>query len=220
MKINVIFDTICPWCFIGKRRLDQALAKRPVPKLEFTWQAFLLNPDMPVEGLDHSTYLAAKFGGDARSQRVYSAIADAGRNSGIEFNFDAISRTPNSIDSHRLVRYADRTGYASQAVELLFQAYFLEGSDIGNRSVLVKIAEQLGFKAEAFREYLYGSSDLEDINQQNARAHRIGVSGVPAFIIDGQFSVSGAQEPMILQRVLDVAREKRLELSETGTQPL
>lgn len=220
MHIDVIFDTVCPWCFIGKRRLDRALADRPVANVEYNWQAFLLNPDMPVEGLDHRTYLAAKFGGEARSRRVYSAIAEAGRNSGIEFNFDDIGRAPNSIDSHRLVRYAGRRGRAMDAVERLFQSYFLDGRDIGNRSVLVEIADQLDFDLREFRDYLYSSADIEDIKLQNARAHRIGISGVPAFIVDGQFSVSGAQEPIILQRIFDVAREKRLELSESGTQPL
>lgn len=220
MHINVIFDTVCPWCFIGKRRLEEALRQAPQDNLEISWQAFLLNPDMPLGGMDQTAYLAAKFGGEERLRRVYKAVADAGRSSGIAFAFDAISRAPNSIDSHRLVRFAAKYERGGEAVERLYQDYFLNGRDIGARGVLIQIAEDLGLNPEEFRAYLYGGGDIDEIQEENTRAHRFGISGVPAFVIDGQFTVSGAQEPAVLKRIFDVAAERRQELMESGTQPL
>lgn len=220
MHINVIFDTVCPWCFIGKHRLAQALRNNPQESVEISWQPFLLNPDMPFEGMDWHHYLTAKFGGELRAQRVYAAITEAGRQSGIEFDFDAIRRTPSSIDSHRLVRFADREAVAEEAVERIYNEYFLHGRDIGDRSVLLEIAEALALDVDGFRDYLHSDDDIDDIRDQNARAHRFGISGVPAFVVDGQFTVSGAQEPMILQRIFDVAAERRQEILESGTQPV
>jgi predicted DsbA family dithiol-disulfide isomerase len=216
MRIDVIFDTVCPWCFIGKRRLEAAVADLETDGIEIHWNAFLLNPDIPPEGMERRAYLRAKFGGESRALRVYSAIARAGASAGIEFNFDEIDWTPNTIDSHRLVRFAQRYGRAVEAVELVFQSYFLDGRDIGKRSVLIDIGRQLGFEIDALRAYLYEASNIQNVLDHNARAHRLGISGVPAFIIDGQFSISGAQEPAVLRRLLDIARERRRELVAGG----
>lgn len=220
MHINVIFDTVCPWCFIGKHRLAQALKDDPRESVEISWQPFLLNPEMPFEGMDWRHYLAAKFGGELRAERVYAAITEAGRQSGIEFDFKGIQRIPSSIDSHRLIRYAERDGLAEDAVEQIFKEYFLLGQDIGNRSVLIRVAEDLNLDIDGFQDYLYGDEDIDEIREQNARAHRFGISGVPAFVVDGQFTISGAQEPAILQRIFDVAGERRQEILETGIQPV
>ena len=216
MRIDVIFDTVCPWCYIGKRRLEAAIADLADDDVEIHWNAFLLNPDIPPEGMERRAYLRAKFGGEARAQRVYAAIARAGLSAGIEFNFDDIDWTPNTIDSHRVVRFAQRHGRAMEAVELIYRSYFLEGRDIGKRSVLVDIGRQLGFEVDALRAYLYEASNIQNVLDHNARAHRLGISGVPAFIIDGQFSISGAQEPSVLRRLLDIARERRRELIAGG----
>ncbi len=223
MRIDIIFDTICPWCFVGKKRLEETLSARPSLVPEIYWHAFQLNPDMQPEGADHKEFMKRKFGGDLRSQRLFGAIVQAGDSAGIDFNFERIKRTPNTVDSHRLVRYAAKQEFqqAGETVEILFNSYFLEGRDIGNRSVLIDIGvAQLGFEEEALRRYLYSDEDVADIGEQNARAHRLGISGVPAFIFDGQFSISGAQDANVINRMLDVAEEKRRDLFETGTQPV
>lgn len=212
MRIDVIFDTVCPWCYIGKRRLEAALAQHGTEGIEIYWNAFLLNPDIPPDGMDRRAYMRAKFGGESRAQRVYSAIARAGLSIGIEFNFDEIDWTPNTIDSHRLVRYAQQLGKGTEAVESIFRSYFLEGRDIGKRSVLIDIADQIGLETDKSRAYLQDASSVQSILDYNARAHRLGISGVPAFIVDGQFSISGAQEPSVIGRLLDVARERQREL--------
>jgi len=162
--------------------------------------------------MDRRAYLRAKFGGEARAQRVYAAIARAGASAGIDFNFDDIDWTPNTIDSHRLVRYAQQFGKGAEMVERIFQSYFLEGRDIGKRTVLLDNAEQIGFDADKVRAYFQDTAGIQAILDHNARAHRLGISGVPAFIIDGQFSISGAQEPSVIGRLLDVAREREREL--------
>jgi predicted DsbA family dithiol-disulfide isomerase len=212
MRIDVIFDTVCPWCYIGKKRLEAAISSHGADGIEIHWNAFLLNPDIPADGMDRRAYLRAKFGGESRAQRVYAAIARAGITAGIEFNFDAIDWTPNTIDSHRFVRYAQQLNKGAEAVERVFQSYFLEGRDIGDRSVLIDIGAELGFNTDRLHAHLEDTSSIQNILDHNARAHRLGISGVPAFIVDGQFSISGAQEPSVIGRLLDVARERQREL--------
>lgn len=211
MQIDVIFDTVCPWCFVGKRRLEAALERAGEEEVQIAWHPFLLNPEMPIEGIDKDTYFRAKFGGRARSQRVSRAIAEAGESVGIEFDFDHMRRIPNSVNSHRLVKYADTKSRAGEAVEALYQAYFLDGRDIGNTAILLRIGQELGFKQEKLRAYLHSDENTESIRDDNARAHRMGVTGVPAYIIDGRFAVSGAQEPEVFLRLFEVARARRLE---------
>lgn len=214
MRIDVIFDTICPWCYLGKRRLEKSLIEKPHLSAEITWHPFLLNPELPPEGVERRHYLNAKFGSEARSNRIYEAISKAGGPLGIDFQFDRINRIPNTIDSHRFVRFVqgrdpDRN---SEVVETLFHAYFVRGLDTGSRTVLYDLAEELGYDVESFRAYLYSDEDVEDISEQNARAQRLSIRGIPAFIFDGQFSISGAQEPKVIGRLLEVAEERRREI--------
>ena len=220
MRIDVIFDTICPWCFLGKRRLEEALRQKPTISTEIIWNAFLLNPHLPPEGIDRQTYLNAKFGNETRSNKIFSSISEAGKSLGIDFQFDLIKRIPNTIDSHRFVRFAGRQGRANEAVEGLFQAYFLKGVDTGNRTLLYELAKEMGFAPDNLRNYLYSDEDIEDIMDQNARAYQLGISGVPAIVIEGQYSISGAQEPNIMSRLLEVGEEHRGNLFASGTQPL
>ena len=204
MRIDVIFDSVCPWCYIGKRRLEKALPLRPGLEPDITWRPFLLNPEMPPEGIDRAIYLVRKFGSEARVRRVYGAIADAGQSEEIDFAFDSIRQTPNSVDSHRLVRFAGDA--AGDAVEALFQAYFLRGENIGERDVLVGIGTGIGLDGHTLRAYLESDTDIDDVLAENTRAHRLGINGVPAYVIDGTMVISGAQDPAILARVMDVAR--------------
>lgn len=205
MKIDVVFDTVCPWCFIGKRRLDAALTLRADLKAECRWRPFMLNPDMPRSGMDRHAYLFGKFGNEARIGRIYGAIIEAGRAEKIPFAFDRIGRTPNSLDSHRLVMFAEPAGRATEAVDAVFKAYFIDGRDIGSKDVLIEIGASLGLDVGSLGRYLDGIDDIDRIRADNASFHRLGINGVPAYIFNSSFVVSGAQEPTILARAIDAA---------------
>jgi predicted DsbA family dithiol-disulfide isomerase len=210
MRLDIFSDTICPWCFIGKRRLERALAERPMPGLEVRWRAFQLNPDMPAAGMDRQDYLARKFGGAENAEQVYAAVRQAGQQEGIDFAFDRIERTPNSLKSHRLLRFAAEThGDQDPLVERLFRLYFLEGADISDTEVLVQAAADAGLDAAAARAYLDGGDGLEACQSEDLQARRAGIQGVPTFIFNGQYALSGAQEPKVLYQLFDVAREQQ-----------
>jgi len=205
MEIDIIFDTVCPWCYIGKRRLEKALAQRPQVKARPRWRPFLLNPEMPPEGIDRSAYLMKKFGSEARVRRIYGAIGEAGQSVEIEFAFDRIDRTPNSVDSHRLVRFAEARGRADDVVEALFVEFFIKGRDIGDTDVLLEVGAANGLDRKTLKAYLRGDDDVAVIHDENARAHRLGINGVPSFAFNGKLLISGAQEPQVLVRMLDAA---------------
>jgi predicted DsbA family dithiol-disulfide isomerase len=208
MLIEVIYDPGCPWCFIGKRQLERALALRPGLRAIVRWWPFLLNPDMPAEGIERTTYLMRKFGSQARISRVFGAITDFAESVGIEFSFERIQRTPNTMNAHRLVRYAELYGQGAAAVEALFHAHFVRGRDIGEVRELLRIGRQLGLDLEALRRHLNSDRDVTDVYAANARAHRLGINGVPTFVFERAYVISGAQEPQVLCRMLDVARER------------
>ncbi|MGJ3260849.1 MAG: DsbA family oxidoreductase [Rhodospirillales bacterium] len=206
MQLDVIFDTVCPWCYIGKRRLERALALRPGTDISISWRPFMLNPDMPPDGIDRTAYLIKKFGSETRVRRVYGAIGEAGQSVEIDFAFDRIRRTPNSVASHRLIRHAVRSIDVAPLVERLFEAYFIEGVDIGDTDILSDIGAQFGLDRDQVKRYLDSGADVAEIYEENARAHRLGINGVPAFAFEGNMVISGAQEPEVLVRVLDAAR--------------
>lgn len=210
MQLDVIFDTVCPWCYIGKRRLERAIRMRPNVNVRIVWRPFLLNPDMPPDGIDRTAYLIKKFGSEARVRRVYGAIGEAGQSVEIDFAFDRIRRTPNSVTSHRLVRYAAHKIDPAPLVEKLFESYFIDGIDIGNIPTLVEIGRSFGLNGAVLEKYLVSDEDIDTVYEENARAHRLGVNGVPAFSFEGQMVISGAQEPEVLVRVLDAANVGRM----------
>lgn len=212
LAIDVIFDAVCPWCFVGKRRLEAALDQRPGLPVLRRWHPFLLNPQMPPEGLDWPVYVNRKFGGEARFRRIFEAISQAGAAVGIDFAFERIRRAPSTIDAHRLVRRADQAGRAGEAVETLFRAYFQEGQDIGDRDFLISLGADLGLDGDELRRMLAGPEDVTAIYEENARAHRMGINGVPSYLFNGHLAISGAQEPQVMVRMLDLARVAR----ETG----
>ena len=205
MKVNVIIDTVCPWCYIGKRRFEQALALRPDLDVKLAWRAFLLNSEMPAGGIARNLYLTRKFGSEARIRRIYGAIEEAGQSVEINFAFDRIARTPNSVDSHRLIRFAERTGKADAMVETLFIEYFINGRDIGSRPVLLDFGRKLDLDVEGLRDYLDSEEGVRSIYDENSRAHRLGVNGVPSFVFNEKMVISGAQEPQVLARMIDAA---------------
>ena len=201
----MIFDTVCPWCYIGKRRMEQALALRPHVDIDLVWRPFLLNREIPADGIDRTAYLIRKFGSEARVRRIYGAIAQAGESVDIDFAFDRIDRTPNSVDSHRLIRYALLNGANPRIVETLFFEYFIEGLDIGRQDVLQEIGARDGLDGAAIGAYLNSKEDIDFVYDENTRAHRMGVNGVPAFVFNEKMVISGAQEPQILARMIDAA---------------
>ncbi len=212
LSIEIFHDLVCPWCFLGVRRLMRTLRRRPDLLFELSWRPFLLNPEMPRAGMARQDYVVRKFGGDDRARRLYASISEIGRAEGVQFHFDRIRRTPNSVEAHRLVRWAGRFGRAGEAVEALFSAHFTDGRDIGDMSVLTAIAQALGLDAAAARHHLAGEIDVDAVHGDNLRAHRLGINGVPCYIIAGRHAIAGAQEPEVIERLLDVAAVEAMEL--------
>lgn len=203
MKIDVISDTICPWCFIGKRRLDRALAARPDLDLKVYWRPFQLDPALPREGVERKSYLRSKFGDTPKSRLMSAALRDAGEREGIVFDFDAIRKTPNSLASHRLIRWASSTGQQSAVVEKLFLAYFTEGRDIGDHAVLSEIAGECGMDSELVLSLLESDADLDRVSAEDSLARKIGIEGVPTFFFGGKYLLNGAEETQTLLMVID-----------------
>ncbi|MBI1330981.1 MAG: disulfide bond formation protein DsbA [Alphaproteobacteria bacterium] len=207
MQIDVVSDTVCPWCFIGKRKLERAMAMRPDLEFDIRWRAYRLDPMVPAEGVDRKEYLRAKFGDNPRSKAMGEAIREAGANEGIAFAFDKIEKTPNTLDSHRLIRWAGSAGMQNAVVERLFRAYFEEGRDLGSRGFLIQASEECGMDAALVSDLLGNGADREIVENEDALAHQMGISGVPTFIFANKFMISGAQDPEILVRIIDKAQQ-------------
>lgn len=205
MLIDIVSDAVCPWCYVGKRRLEAALATRPDLAVDIAWHAYQLNPGMPEEGMDRESYLASKFGSSARAASIYDDIERAGAGVGISFAFDSIRRTPNTINAHRLILLAGKHDVQDAVVERLFQRYFLEGGDIGDIEQLVAIAAAAGIDEAVAQDYLASDEGAEEVANEDRQMRRIGVTGVPCFIIDKRYAVSGAQAPEVFQRIFETA---------------
>jgi len=205
LAVEVVFDLVCPWCFLGTRRLRRALRARPDVLAEIQWRPFLLNPDIAPGGVPRQEYLVRKFGGEERARRLHATIAELGRAEGVPFRFERIRRIPASLDAHRLVRFAGYDGQADAMVDALFTAYFADGADIGSHDVLLGIAAALGLGTVATRRFLASGTDADTVHADNLRAHRLGINGVPCFVVAGRHAIAGAQEPEVLERLLDVA---------------
>jgi predicted DsbA family dithiol-disulfide isomerase len=213
MRIDIIADAVCPWCFIGKRRLERALADRPQRNVEVVWRPFFLNPDMPPEGMDRREYLVRKFG-PGRSGRIYSAVEQAGASEDIAFRFDRIARSPNTLDAHRLIQFAQQEGGQDPVVEALFRAYFLDGRDVGEIVVLADIAAESGLERTQVLDYLQSGADREQVVAQDEKARSLGVTGVPCFIIDRKYAISGAQLPEVFHQVFDLVNQEAVPAAE------
>ena len=210
--VDVVSDVVCPWCYIGKRRLEAAIAQlretEPDLPFEIRWHPFQLNPDLPSEGVDRKAYLEAKFGGPLRAKQIYERVTAAGRSVGIPFDFEAIERQPNTLGAHRLVAWAQSRGEGDSdaLMEGLFRANFLEGRYVGSIDELVSIAAAAGYDPADAREFLE-SDALEDVvAQADQRAREMGIGGVPFFIFDGKTALSGAQEPSTIVEAIRQAR--------------
>jgi len=205
LAIEIVHDLVCPWCYLGVRRLMRTLRRRPDLLYELTWRPFLLNPDMPRSGMSRPEYVVRKFGGEDRARRLYTSISEIGRAEGVLFRFDRIRRTPSSVDAHRLVRFAARVGRADAMVEALFAAHFTDGHDIGDHAVLAAIAAACGLEPQPVRRFLASEEEADSVHADNLRAHRLGINGVPCFVVSGRHAIAGAQEPEVIERLLDVA---------------
>ena len=211
LRIDVISDVVCPWCYIGKRRLERALelfdgGGEGEPAVEVQWLPFQLNPQLPADGVERSEYVARKFG--ARAKDIYARVADVGRSVGIEFAFDRISRQPNTVPAHQLIALAGLHAKQDEMVESLFRAYFLEGVDLTRLDNLVALARQVGVDGEAASACLSDAAQRQTVLADESRAHALGVSGVPFFIFNRRLAVSGAQEPEILVRAMREAAQE------------
>jgi predicted DsbA family dithiol-disulfide isomerase len=202
-KLDIISDPICPWCYIGKAKLDLALENRPGHVFEVEWHPYMLNPDMPPEGMDRREYLETKFGGKQGAVSVYSSIAKAAEDAGVVVNFEGIKRTPSTVDAHRLIHWAGLEGVQTAVVSKLFKAYFRDGQDISDPQVLTEIAKSCGIDPEMIGKLLAQDVDKDGIRQRARYAAEKGVRGVPCFIVDNHHVVQGAQPPEMWERVID-----------------
>jgi predicted DsbA family dithiol-disulfide isomerase len=214
LAIEVISDVVCPWCYVGKRRLDKAVAAAGIP-LTVRWRPFQLDSTIPPEGKPRREYMLAKFGSAARIQQIHDALAETGRADGISFDFDRIEVSPNTLDAHRLVRWAEADGVQDAVVEALFRAYFLEGRDVGDRSVLAEIAGNCWMDPASVTARLASEEDCQAVRVEIEAAQRMGVTGVPTFILAGRYALVGAQPAdeiaAALRRIAgDRPREERL----------
>ncbi len=203
LVVDIVSDVVCPWCYIGKRHLEQALESFD-GEYDIRWHPFQLNPDLPSEGVDRKTYLETKFGGPERAMQIYGRIEDAARSAGLEVRFDAIRRQPNTLAAHALVAYAQAidANMASEVSERLFRAYFVEGQFIGDIDTLCAIAEDCELDIAAVRRLVTDPVQLSQIAARDEDVRRQGVSGVPFFIFNNQRSLSGAQPPQVLREVI------------------
>lgn len=196
LNINIFSDLICPWCFIGKRRLSKAIGLLD-GRAEFnvTWYPFQLNPQIPPEGMDRKVYRTAKFGSWSKSLELDAQVVEVGATEGIHFAFDRIQRTPNTLNGHRLVWLAGREGIQDALVEALFQSYFTQGKDISDRSILIDIAQRTGLSSAPVESLFYSGEEVEEVRQEEEKARQLKIGGVPLFIVNRKFGLSGAQLP-------------------------
>ncbi|MGB0922422.1 MAG: DsbA family oxidoreductase [Alphaproteobacteria bacterium] len=219
MKIDIISDSVCPWCYIGLKRIQQVRNEMPELGLELRWRPFMLNPDMPPEGMSRKEYMRRKFGtsGTGSDNPAYKAIVEAGEQLGIPFAFGSIEKMPNTLDSHRLVRWAVTAGCHEEIVEILFRKYFVDALDISDPAVLIDAAEEVGMDRELVERLLAGNDDKDLAIREDLDAREIGVTGVPAYLIEGKFIIPGAQDVKDMKLILTRVHKKFTAMQAEGT---
>ena len=206
LGLSIVSDAICPWCWVGKRRLEKALLTLgPAAQFRITWRPFELNPQMPKEGMERREYRLRKFGSLERSQAMDAQMTAAGAKEGISFRHDLITRTPNTFDAHRMIWLADREGVQDAFVEALFRAYFSQGRDIGNKAVLSEVVAEAGIDRAKAAAFLEGPEGAAEVRRDLSIVARAGLSGVPTFVLDGRVLFSGAQPPEIMASAIGQA---------------
>lgn len=202
VPLDILSDPICPWCYIGHAQLSRAMEAAPSHPFAVAWHPFMLNPDMPREGMDRRAYLEGKFGGPSGAARVYGRIEKAARAAGLDVDFAAIERTPSTIDAHRLIHWAGLEGRQTPVVSRLFAAYFREGRDIGDHATLVELARSAGLDGAVVERLLASDADEADIRARDAHARERGVTGVPTFVVAQRHVLPGAQPPELWAKVI------------------
>ena len=205
-RLDIFSDPICPWCYIGKARLETALEQRADHPFVVEWHPYMLNPAMPSEGMDRREYLQAKFGNPDQVVKAYLPVQQAAEASGLAMDLSRIERTPSTLDAHRLIHWAGLEGCQNAVVSALFRAYFVEGRDIGQALVLRQIAEGAGMDGAVVARLLEGESDSDDIRARDAEIRERGLQGVPGFLLGRKYLLSGAQPPEVWLRVIDDLR--------------
>ena len=203
LRLDIFSDPVCPWCLIGKTWLDRALEARPDHPFAVAWHPFRLNPDMPAAGMDRREYLEMKFGSPEAAVRVYAQVDAAAREAGLTLDLGAITRTPDTLDAHRLIHWAGLEGRQTAVVSALFDAYFRRGRDIGDAETLVEIAAGAGMDPDLARRLLASDADRTDTAERDRRARAAGIKAVPTFIVAGRHVVAGAQRPEFWMQVID-----------------
>jgi predicted DsbA family dithiol-disulfide isomerase len=216
INIDIVSDVMCPWCFIGKRNIESAVAGLEGIDVTINWRPFQLDPTLPPEGKDRAKYLSEKFGGEEGARTAYKRVEDAGKTAGIDFNFNAIAVSPNTLDAHRLIRWAGGVSREVQdrVVTRLFELYFEEGANIGDHDILCSVAEGAGMDPAIVRDLLASDADRDAVRQEIAAAQRMGVTGVPCFILDQRYAVMGAQPPEVIAQAIRQASAERREEAE------
>lgn len=202
VKLDIISDPICPWCYIGKANLDKALLQFPDHPFTIEWHPFQLNPDMPAGGIDRKTYLETKFGGKTAAAKAYAPVVENAEKAGLTINFEAMQVTPNTIDAHRLIHWAGIEARQTLVVDLLFKAYFVEGRDIGSHEVLADIADTAEMDAALVTRLLASDADTADIRARDTHSREMGITAVPTFVVANQHAVPGAQPPDLWVKVI------------------
>ena len=214
MHIDIVSDTICPWCYIGKRRLERALAERPDLDVTIEWRPYQLNPDISPEGMSRQEFIADKPDGEDETRENDERAYIVGESEDLPFAFDLIERTPNTVDSHRLIRWSHSVGVQDAVVEKLFERYFMEGGDIGDPEVLLEIADEVGLDYDLVADLLSGEKDIEAIQDENEKFKEMGVTGIPCFIIDQKYVVMGAQESETFLQMFEQVETNEAEAAE------
>lgn len=208
VTLDILSDPICPWCYIGKTQLDRALAAAPDHPFTIQWHPFQLNPDMPAEGMDRRDYLETKFGGKEGAVRAYAPVVEQAAAVGLNINFEAMKRTPNTMNAHRLIHWAGIESKQTAAVDALFDAYFVQARDIGDPEVLGDIADSIGMDAALVQKLLASDADRQEISDRDTHSREMGVQSVPTFIVAGRHAVPGAQPAETWQKVIAEINEK------------
>jgi predicted DsbA family dithiol-disulfide isomerase len=209
LPIDVFSDVVCPWCFIGKRRLEKALAVVPEVPVVVNWRPYFLNPWVPREGMSREDYLTTKFGSVERYKSIAQRVAAAAASEGLTYALDKIARQPNTLDCHRLIRWAGEIGKAAQMKQRLMELYFTEGADLSDRDVLLQAAGACGMDGVRVGELLTSGKDIAEVTAEADAAKNAGIDGVPCFIFAGALAVSGAQEPRYLAEAIRRAHQER-----------
>jgi predicted DsbA family dithiol-disulfide isomerase len=208
MQIEIFSDVVCPWCYIGKRRLDAVLAGELGKDVRVTWRPYQLYPQMPEQGMPRDTFMKARFGADAEASVIYGRILDEAKTVGLELDFGRIRVAPNTLRAHRLLSWAEPSGRQHELAEVLFRYYFQEGRDVGDSGVLALAAAEAGLDADAATELLAGHDELDKVRAELALGYSIGVSGVPYFVLAGQFAIPGAQPQEVMSQFISRAKER------------